>query len=57
MNIKSNQLSHKLADLDKKAETIDKLAMEIRLRINDLFWDFVKSKKENNGERAMFQAL
>lgn len=46
--MKPKQLNHTLADLDKKAEAIGELAMEIRVEINDLFWDVAKSKKNND---------
>lgn len=52
MNIKPKQLNHILAELDKKAEAIDKLAREIRLEINELFWDVVKEKKNNDTVNA-----
>lgn len=47
-NMKLKQLMHTLVDLDKKAEAIDKLVVEIRLEINDLFWNLAKSKKNND---------
>lgn len=37
-----------LVELDKKAEAIGELATEIRVEINELFWDLAKSKKNNN---------
>lgn len=50
--MKPKQLMHALEDLDKKAEAIDKLAMEIRLEMNELFWELVKSKKNNDTVNA-----
>lgn len=39
------KLTHKLIDLNKKAEEFDKLLTDLRTEINNVIWDLMELKK------------
>lgn len=48
MKLNLDKLTQKLLDLDKKAEEFDKLITDLRIEINDVFWDLVEMRKEKD---------
>lgn len=45
------ELTHALVALDKKAQELDELVKDIRLKIYGSFWKIVELKKEKNTKK------
>lgn len=53
MNMKPKQLIQALTDLDKKAQKLDEVLKDLRVEINNVFWDLIeagKNKKFHNNQ-------
>lgn len=48
MKINFDKLTQRLADLEKNAEKVDELVRNIRVEINELFWEHIASRKNND---------
>lgn len=53
MDLDKKKLGQVLSHLDKKAEAIEAMAKEIRIEINNFFWEFVKAKEDKDGRKCI----
>lgn len=51
MKLDFTTLTHRLIDLDKKAEELDEVLKDVRVEINDVFWDLVELKKDRKKDK------
>lgn len=51
MKLDITALTHKLTDLDKKAEELDEILKNVRAEINNVFWDLMELRKDGKKDK------